>query len=120
VRAKRQSNCLLETESRAAVRRRPGCPVRVAVPSVPGRYALATGEAATYHLRSLHRLYGPGSRFPVSGTVAEALAPRLRNRHRTDTRKLSVAYAVCPARQVGPTKLINSPCSAMPCPCLPV
>ena len=62
MRAKRQSNRLLETESRAAVRRRPGCPVRVEFPSVPGPYALATGESATYRLRILHQLYGPGSR----------------------------------------------------------
>jgi SAM-dependent methyltransferase len=41
---------------------RPGHPVRVALPGAPGRYALATGEAATYRLRVLHALYAPGSR----------------------------------------------------------
>jgi SAM-dependent methyltransferase len=57
-----RSNRLLKTESRPAVRRRPGHPVRVALPSAPGPYALATGEAAAYRLRILHALYGPGSR----------------------------------------------------------
>jgi SAM-dependent methyltransferase len=57
-----KSNCSLKTESRPAVRRRPGHPVRVALPSAPGPYVLATGEAAAYRLRILHALYGPGSR----------------------------------------------------------
>jgi SAM-dependent methyltransferase len=57
-----KSNPLLKTESRPAVRRRPGCPVRVAPLGAPGRYALATGEAAAYRLHILHALYGPGSR----------------------------------------------------------
>jgi hypothetical protein len=47
------SNRLLKTESRSAVRPRP---------SAPGSYVLATGEAAAYRLRILHALYGPGSR----------------------------------------------------------
>src|SRR6516162_9347547 len=57
-----RSNHLPKTESRPAVRRRPGRPVRVAPLGAPGRYALATGEAAAYRLRVLHALYGPGSR----------------------------------------------------------
>jgi SAM-dependent methyltransferase len=57
-----QSNRLLTTESRPAVRRRPGPPVGVARPGALGRYALATGEAAAYRLRILHALYAPGSR----------------------------------------------------------
>ena len=56
-----QSNRLLKTESWPAVRHRLGHPVRVGLPSVPGPYALATGEAAAYRLRILHGLYGPGS-----------------------------------------------------------
>ena len=57
-----KSNRMLKTESRPAVRRRRGHPDRVALPSAPGPYALATGEAAAYRLRILHGLYGPGSR----------------------------------------------------------
>jgi SAM-dependent methyltransferase len=57
-----KSNRLPKTESRPAVRRSQGHPVRVATASVPGPYALATGEAAAYRLRVLHALYGPGSR----------------------------------------------------------
>src|SRR5262245_7486249 len=30
--------------------------------AAPGPYVLATGEAADYRLRILHRLYGPGTR----------------------------------------------------------
>jgi SAM-dependent methyltransferase len=56
------SNRLLKTESRPAVRRGIGHPVPDALDSAPGHYALATGEAAAYRLRILHRLYGPGSR----------------------------------------------------------
>jgi SAM-dependent methyltransferase len=55
-------NHLLKTKSWPAVRHRLGHPVRVGLPSVPGPYALATGEAAAYRLRILHGLYGPGSR----------------------------------------------------------
>jgi hypothetical protein len=57
-----RSNHLLRLDSGPAVRRHPGDPVRVAPPSAPGAYALATGEAAAYRLRMLHRIYGPGSR----------------------------------------------------------
>ena len=57
-----ESNRLPKTESRPAVRRSQGHPVRVATASVPGPYALATGEAAASRLRILHGLYGPGSR----------------------------------------------------------
>ena len=32
------------------------------VPSAPGSYVLATGQAAHYRLRILHGLYGPGTR----------------------------------------------------------
>jgi SAM-dependent methyltransferase len=32
------------------------------LPSAPGQYALATGEAAAYRLTLLHSLYGPGTR----------------------------------------------------------
>ena len=55
-------NHLLKTKSWPAVRHRLGHPVRVGLPSVPGPYALATGEAAAYRLRLLHGLYGPGTR----------------------------------------------------------
>jgi SAM-dependent methyltransferase len=34
---------------------------QVPVPSAPGSYVLATGEAAAYRLRLLHGLYGPGT-----------------------------------------------------------
>ena len=57
-----KSNPLLKTESRPAVRRRPGHTAGAALPSALGPYVLATGEAATYRLRILHGLYGPGSR----------------------------------------------------------
>jgi ubiquinone/menaquinone biosynthesis C-methylase UbiE len=48
-----KSNRLPNTESQPAVPRRAG---------IPGRYDLATGEAAAHRLRVLHALYGPGSR----------------------------------------------------------
>ena len=35
---------------------------QVPLPSDPGAYVLATGEAADYRLRLLHGLYGPGTR----------------------------------------------------------
>ena len=57
-----KSNRFSKTESRPAVRRRTGRPVRVGLPSASGRYALATGKAAAYRLRILHALYAPGSR----------------------------------------------------------
>ena len=57
-----RSNRLPKTESRRAMRRRQGHPVRVGTASVPGPYVLATGKAAAYRLRVLHALYGPGSR----------------------------------------------------------
>jgi hypothetical protein len=44
-------NCLLKAESRPAARRRPGHTVGVALPSAPGPYVLATGEAAAYRIR---------------------------------------------------------------------
>jgi SAM-dependent methyltransferase len=57
-----KSNHMLKTESRPAVRRRRGHPVRGALPRASEPYALATGEAAAHRLRILHGLYGPGSR----------------------------------------------------------
>ena len=57
-----KSNRLLQTESGPAVQGDPGSPVRVALPSTTDPYVLATGEAATYRLRILHGLYGPGTR----------------------------------------------------------
>jgi SAM-dependent methyltransferase len=60
--ARSESNRVLKTQSQPEVRRRLGHPVRVALPSAPAPYALATGEPAEYRLRILHGLYGRGTR----------------------------------------------------------
>src|SRR5262245_61950682 len=55
-------NRLSEAKLRPVAPDRRGGPDPIPPDSVPGRYVLATGEAAAHRLRILHDLYGPGTR----------------------------------------------------------